>query len=267
MTAARRRFGQHFLEPAWVTRLVDTIDPDPTDTFLEIGSGRGAVTLELARRARHVTAVEIDPRLVERLNSRAPVNVSIIKGDFLRLDLEQLTELSTPARAVGNLPYNVASPILIKLMRSSADGTRFRDATVMLQHEVADRVTAEPGSSDWGPLAVVTRLHGEARRVLSLPPGAFRPMPRVRSAVVHLRFRPSPIHVSDPTLFDLLVRALFTQRRKTALNALRPFVVRVSRLSVQEVFARTDVDPGRRPGELDLSELAELSEVLASSRL
>ena len=267
MTRARRRFGQHFLEPPWVNKLVDAIDPDPTDTFLEIGPGRGALTLKLAGLARHVTAVEIDPRLVERLTSRAPANVSIIKGDFLKLDLDRLTELSTPARAVGNLPYSMASPILIKLMRSSANGTRFRDATVMLQQEVAARVTAEPGSSDWGPLAVTTRLHGEARRVLSLPPGAFRPMPRVRSAVVHLRFRPSPVHVSDPTLFDLLVRALFTQRRKTALNALRPFVFRVSHLSVQEVFARTRIDPGRRPGQLDLSELAELSEVLALSRL
>ena len=267
MTRPNRRFGQHFLEPAWVTKLVDAIDPAPTDTFLEVGAGRGALTVELARRVRHVTAVEIDPRLVEKLESSAPANVSIIKADFLKVNVDQLAELVTPARVVGNLPYSVASPILVKLLRFSDAGARFHDAALMLQREVAARVTAAPASSDWGPLAVVTRMHAESRRLLNLPPGAFRPVPRVRSAVVHLRFRSAPVHVGDPSLFDLLVRTLFTQRRKTVLNALRPFAARVSRLSAQEVFARTGIDPKRRPEQLDLSELAELTEVLASSRI
>ena len=266
MTGAKRRFGQHFLEPAWVTKLVDALEIDPADTFLEIGSGRGALTLELARRVRSVTAIEIDPRLVELLASRAPANVSIIKVDFLRLDLAQLTTQLRPLRVVGNLPYNVASPILVKVLRASDAGHLFRDATLMLQREVADRVTAAPGSRNWGPLAVTTQLHADAQRLLTLPPGAFRPAPKVRSAVVRLRFRPATVHISDPPLFDLLIRTLFTQRRKTALNALRPFARRVSALTAQEVFAHAGIDSGRRPGQLELAELAELSEVLASSR-
>ena len=267
MTHAKRRFGQHFLEPPWVSRLVEAIDPHAGETFLEIGPGRGALTLALADRGARLAAVEIDAGLARDLAARAPSNVTIITADFLRLESDRLPDLAMPTRAVGNLPYNVAAPILLKLLRLSAHGTRLRDATLMLQREVADRVTAGPGSTDWGPLAIAVGLHGEAQRLMALPPGAFRPMPRVRSALVRVRFGPTPVRISHPALFDSLVRTLFTQRRKTALNALRPFAVRVSRLPVARIFARAGVDPRQRPGRLTLTELAELSEVLASTPL
>ena len=261
----RRRLGQHFLEPAWVARLLGLISPSPRDAFLEIGAGRGALTLPLAERAARVVAVEIDPRLAAELAACAPAAVAVVHADFLKLDLDG-TELGAPARAVGNLPYSAATAILLKLLEYGAHGRRLTDATLMLQREVADRVTAPPGSRDWGPLAIATRMHAEARRVLTLPPGAFRPMPRVQSAVVQLRFRAAPVQTADPALFDRLVRALFTQRRKTALNALRPHAAQHSTLSASEIFDRAGVDPQQRPERLDLTALANLCAVLAATR-
>ena len=261
----RRRLGQHFLESAWVARLLGLIAPSPQDTFLEIGAGRGALTLPLAERAARLVAVEIDPRLAAELAARAPAAVAVVRADFLQLDLDGL-DLGAPARAVGNLPYSAASSILLRLLGFSGHGRRLTDATLMLQREVADRVTAAPGSRDWGPLAIAARMHADARRALTLPPGAFRPMPRVQSAVVQLRFRAAPVQTADPALFDRLVRALFTRRRKTALNALRPHALQHSTLPAAEIFDRAGVDPRQRPEQLDLAALAGLCAVLAATR-
>lgn len=264
---AKRRFAQHFLEPVWVDRVVDIIQPQPTDTFIEIGAGRGALTLALARSRARIIAVEIDRDLVASLRPSAPSNVTIIERDVLTLDLAHLPDLpDEPIRVVGNLPYNVASPILLTLLRLSGHGTRLKDAVVMLQREVADRVTASPNSRDWGPLAVAARLHAEPAHALTLPPGAFRPMPRVQSVVVTLRFRPPRVSVRDSALLDRVVRGIFTQRRKMAVNALRPLVSQLSQLPAEEVFRRAGVDPRHRPAELELAELAELADVLAANR-
>ena len=259
---ARRRFAQHFLEAAWADRVVRLVDPQASDTILEIGPGRGALTGALAGSGARVVAVEIDRDLADTLQSESPANLTVIPEDFLALDLESLPVDMTGARVVGNLPYGVGSQIVLKLLRASRDGQYFRDAVVMLQREVADRMTATPGTRDWGPLAVATCLHAEASRALTLPPGAFRPMPKVTSAVVVMRFRPPPVSIQEPALFDQMVRVMFTQRRKTALNALRPFATRESLLAAEQVFERAGVDPRKRPGDLELSELADLSEVL-----
>ena len=261
----RRRFGQHFLEPAWVDKLIPAIDPGPEDTFLEIGPGRGALTRPLAARCARVTAVEIDTALAAKLSLQVPANVSIVDADVLTLDLAAL-DLPRPSRAVGNLPYNIASQILVRLLDFGDHGTRLTDATVMLQREVAERVTGDPGSRDWGPLAVATRLSAVPSVLMNLPPGAFRPMPKVRSTLIRLDFRPAPVTIANRPVFDALVRHLFTQRRKTALNALKAFAARYSRLPVSEIFRRAGVDATRRPGQLDLPELAELSAVLAETK-
>lgn len=265
-TRPKRRFGQHFLESAWIDKLVAVIAPRPTDVFLEIGPGRGELTIPLAERSDRVLAVEIDRALVAELTPRVPANVSMVAADVLALDLASLG-LPHPSRAVGNLPYNVASQILVKLLDFSAGATQLTDATLMLQREVADRVTAMPGTRDWGPLAVASRLAAEPTRVMAIPPGAFRPMPKVQSAVVRLVFRRPPVQIGDRGLFDNLVRQLFTQRRKTAANALKAFAARHTALPVSEIFERAGIETSRRPGQLDLSELAELSAVLASARV
>jgi 16S rRNA (adenine1518-N6/adenine1519-N6)-dimethyltransferase len=258
---ARRRFGQHFLEPAWVARLIDALDVSPVDTFLEIGPGRGALTAALAPRVRRVIAVEIDRDLAAGLPPHVPQNVSIVTGDFLDVDFDALLGGEpTPVRVVGNLPYNVSSPILFRLLAAADDGRRFRDATVMLQKEVADRIVARPGGRDYGVLALQTALVADVERLLTLPPGAFRPLPKVTSAVVRLRFRPPAASV-DRATFERLVRSIFLHRRKTLLNALRPLAEHHAR-SAEEMIARARLDPRQRPETLTVGDVVRLSEAV-----
>ena len=269
--AARKRFGQHFLEAAWVSKLVACIRPAPGELFLEIGAGTGQLTLPLAAAGAEVVAVEKDRRLAARLQAVAPASVRVVAGDVLDQDLARLVagpgagRTDGPARVVGNLPYNLSTPILRRLMETQHLHGCFEDATLMLQREVADRVIGQPGSRDYGPLAIMTRVAARAERALALPPGAFRPPPRVRSAVVTLRFRPSPVPVGDRLLFERMVRSLFSQRRKTVLNALRPLARGMSPCSPRDLLERAGVAPDRRPATLDLAELAGLADTLASS--
>lgn len=256
---ARKRFGQHFLEPAWVARLIDSLSPASTDTFLEIGPGRGALTRPLAPRIGRLVAVEIDRDLAARMSAEALGHVHVVQADFLDVDLETLLrDESRPLRVVGNLPYNVASPILFKLLHAAEEGRLFSDATLMLQKEVADRLVAQPGTRDYGALAIQVALLADVERVLTLPPGAFRPPPKVTSAVVRLTFRPRAADVGDARVFERVVRGVFLQRRKTLLNALKPVADSFGRSSA-EVIELAGVDPGKRPEALTLAEMARLS--------
>ena len=256
---ARKRFGQHFLEPAWVGKLIDAVAPGRDETFLEIGPGRGALTRPLAERAARVVAVEIDRDLAAALTPRLPANVRLVQGDFLEIAVATLVQGERlPIRVVANLPYNVASPILFRILHESAEGRVIRDATLMLQREVADRLLATPGTADFGALAIQVGLLADVNRLLSLPPGAFRPPPRVHSAVVSLRFRPPSFDVGNRAAFERIVRGLFIQRRKTLLNALKPVADSFGRTAA-DVIERAGVDGRRRPGTLTLSEMARLS--------
>ncbi len=287
---ARKRFGQHFLEPVWARKLVDVIRPAPTDTFLEIGPGTGALTKPLADSGARVVAVEIDRDLAARLAAEAPANVTVVTGDVLKLDVlpillglmphepaRQATvhssddpgprAASLPARirVVGNLPYNVSSPILFRLLELQHEREVFADATLMLQREVAVRVAAPPGTRDYGVLSIFVQLDADVSRVLALPPGAFRPVPKVHSAVVRLTFRPPAVSIPDAVLFQGMVRRLFMGRRKTSLNALRPFAARLG-ASAEAALAVAGVRTSRRPETLQLTELARLAEFFASAR-
>jgi 16S rRNA (adenine1518-N6/adenine1519-N6)-dimethyltransferase len=256
---ARKRFGQHFLEPAWVARLVESMQPRADDVFLEIGPGRGALTVPLAARVARMVAVEIDRDLAAALPSRVPPTVAVVAGDFLDADLASLlADERRPLRVVGNLPYNVASPILFKLLHAADGGRLFADATVMLQKEVADRLVASPGTADYGALAIQVALSADVERLLTLPPGAFRPPPKVTSSVVRLAFRPPAVDVGDVAVFERIVRGVFLQRRKTLLNALKPVADALGR-SAADLIARAEVDGTRRPGALTVAEMARLS--------
>jgi 16S rRNA (adenine1518-N6/adenine1519-N6)-dimethyltransferase len=256
---ARKRFGQHFLEPPWVAKLIESLSPQATDTFLEIGPGRGALTRPLAARVGRVVAVEIDRDLAALLPAGLPAHARVVTGDFLDVDLESLVGGEPkPIRVVGNLPYNVASPMLFKLLKSAGEGRVFSDATLMLQKEVADRLVARPGTSDYGSLSIQTALLADVTRVMTLPPGAFRPPPKVTSAVVHLTFRPPPVDVGDAAVFERLVRGIFLQRRKTLVNALKPVAESFGRPAA-EIIARAQVDRSRRPDALSLEDMARLS--------
>jgi 16S rRNA (adenine1518-N6/adenine1519-N6)-dimethyltransferase len=267
---ARKRFGQHFLEPAWVDKLLAAIGPRPDDLFVEIGPGHGALTRPLAGRVRHLLAIEIDRDLAGSLRTRAPANLSVITADYLDVDLRdviasQWPSSDRPTRVAGNLPYNVGSPILAKLLREAGDGRALSDATLLLQREVADRLTASPGSREYGVLSVFTQLRADVRQVLALPAGAFRPIPKVTSTALRLTFRPPAVTVDD-RVFRLVVKTIFQRRRKTLLNATKP-VAAAAGVQSSDVLARARLDPGRRPETLGLDELARLTEVFVSAGL
>ena len=258
----RKRFGQHFLEPAWVARLVDSLSPSSDDVFVEIGPGRGALTVPLAARARRVIAVEIDRDLAAYLQRELGSNVTVVPADFLEVDVDTLVDAEDkPVRVVGNLPYNVSSPILFKLLHAAREGRTLSDATLMLQKEVADRLGAQPGRKEYGTLAIQVALLADVERVLTLPPGAFRPPPKVMSAVVRLRFRPAREDVGNPETFERVVRGVFLQRRKRLLNAFKPVADSFGR-SAPEVIAAAQIDGTKRPEELTLREMAQLSRAM-----
>jgi 16S rRNA (adenine1518-N6/adenine1519-N6)-dimethyltransferase len=259
---AKKKFGQHFLEPAWADKLVQAIAPRPTDRFLEIGPGPGALTLRLAPLVAHVTAVELDRDMAESLAPRLPPNVSLVEQDFLDFDLLALADRDL--RVAGNLPYNVSSPILFALLRARREGGRLTDATLMIQREVADRIEGKPGTKDYGTLAIFVQLRATVRRLMTLPPGAFRPIPQVHSAVLRLEFTDPVVAVKDEATFERLVRSIFTQRRKTLQNALRPFGEDRG-VDPRVAIALAGVDGTRRPEALQLAELARLADVFVSS--
>jgi 16S rRNA (adenine1518-N6/adenine1519-N6)-dimethyltransferase len=258
---AKKRYGQHFLEPAWADKLVNAIDPRPGDRFVEIGPGPGALTLRLAPRVAQVTAVELDAEMVALLEPRVPANVTLVRADFLDFDL---AGIAGAFRVAGNLPYNVSSPILFALIDAHRTRGGIVDATLMLQREVAARLHAAPGTRDYGVLSILVQMHADVRPLLALPPGAFRPAPRVHSSVVRLRFRPPAVAVSDEAQFEAMVRTMFMQRRKTLLNALRPYAAARDR-GAGAALTSAGIDPSRRPETLQLTELARLAEFFAAN--
>ena len=259
---ARKRFGQHFLEPAWVARLIAAVAPASDETFIEIGPGRGALTAPLAERAGKVIAVELDRDLAATLAPRVPQNVRLVQANFLDVDLPQLLQGEhPPVRVVGNLPYNVASPILFRLLDTADEGRLLRDATLMVQREVADRIVAAPGGGDYGAMSIQVQLVADVERVLSLPPGAFRPPPKVHSAVVQLRFRSPRVDVGSREVFERVVRGLFLQRRKTLANALKPVAASFGHSSL-DVLQKARLEGGRRPETLSLEDIARLSQAV-----
>jgi 16S rRNA (adenine1518-N6/adenine1519-N6)-dimethyltransferase len=268
MSPARKRFGQHFLEPAWVAKVIGAIAPQADETFLEIGPGRGALTIPLAARAKHVVACEIDRDLVSDLRRSSLPNVRIVEGDFLELSTERLRqelapETAAPAiRVAGNLPYNIASPILFRLVELFGSGIPFTDATVMLQREVADRLTASPGTKEYGVLSILIGHAARVERVLALPPGAFRPAPQVRSAVVRLRFHDPEPPARDRRVFEAMVQAIFTRRRKTLANALDAFPPSAT-LSPAKALTEAGLDGRKRPENMTISELVRLSDAFS----
>jgi 16S rRNA (adenine1518-N6/adenine1519-N6)-dimethyltransferase len=258
----RKRFGQHFLEPAWVAKLVTAIDPQLDQTFIEIGPGRGALTEPLSARADRVIGIEVDRDLAAALKRRALPRVEIVEADILSVDLGALG-LVPGTRVAGNLPYNISSPILARLVALQRSTGLLHDATLMLQRELVDRIVAKPGSGDYGPLAILIGLAARVERLMTLPPGAFRPPPKVTSAVVHLAFLDMAALGALPASLDRLVRQAFTRRRKTLGNALAATDAFASRDAVSSLLAGAGLDERRRPETLSPAEwvaLARLAE-------
>lgn len=256
----RKRFGQHFLAPAWSAKLVAAIDPGSQQTFLEIGPGEGAITRRLAEAAAAVVAVEVDRDLAARLRGAGIPHLTVVEGDILQADLTALG-LPRGTRVAGNLPYNISSPILFQVLDVQRRTGLFADATFMLQKEVADRLVARPGTKDYGLLTIFTALEARVARQLTLPPGAFHPPPAVTSAVVRLTFLPEAARPHVPAPFAGMVRALFATRRKTVANGLKAPAAAAG-LTPAEVLTRAGVDGRLRPEQLTQAQLLALAAAL-----
>ena len=257
MNGRRRALGQHFLRDPGIARaIVDLAAPTRSDLVLEIGPGEGALTGELERRAGRVLALEVDPGLATRLRPRFP-RAEIVEADARTWDFGA-TERPAGGRAlvVGNLPYSVGKPILTALVaaRGAIDLM-----VLMLQREVADRVAAAPGGRTYGSLSVLTQLYCDVRVELRVPPGAFRPPPKVDSAVIRLTpLRTPRVAVADERRFHVVVRAAFAQRRKTLANALAAGLGLPSE-AIRAAAERAGIDPSRRAETLNIIDFAALA--------
>jgi 16S rRNA (adenine1518-N6/adenine1519-N6)-dimethyltransferase len=244
-----RRLGQHFLKTHEVGRLLEVVSPRKDEVFLEIGPGQGALTKPLAERAERVVAVELDRKLVPLLRATAPPNVEIVEGDALELDLGAL--VPPGSRLVGNLPYYVSSPLLRRILELRG---RVRDAHVMLQEEVARRVASPPGSREYGILSILYALWADVDLPLRFPPEAFRPPPKVSSALLRARFLDAPrAEVDDPEGFERLLKQAFARRRRTLENNLQD-----SYPKLKEYLRFLNLEGSRRAETLSVVEFVAL---------
>jgi 16S rRNA (adenine1518-N6/adenine1519-N6)-dimethyltransferase len=250
----RRRFGQNFLaDPHYVARIVDAVDPRPGDNIVEIGPGLAALTGDLISRAQRIAAIEIDRDLAAHLRAAyAPEQLTLHVADALAFDLAALGER---LRIVGNLPYNISSPLLFHLAKFA---DRLIDLHVMLQREVVARMTAEPATADYGRLTVMLQATFAMTRLFVIPPGAFRPVPKVDSAFVRLvPLGDAKPAIVDEALFARVVAAAFGQRRKTLRNAL-------GSLCEEATMRAVGIDPAMRGETLSVSDYVRLANALAS---
>jgi 16S rRNA (adenine1518-N6/adenine1519-N6)-dimethyltransferase len=252
---ARKRFGQHFLhDRSIIERIVTTLDPKAGERVIEIGPGQGALTRELLARVAHLDAVELDRDLVASLCTRIPPDrLTLHQADALKFDFCRLAEPGHKLRLVGNLPYNISTPLLFHVLEQS---NCIRDMLFMLQKEVVDRLSAAPGRKDYGRLSVMIQYRCTVEKLFNVPPGAFKPVPRVDSAVVRLTPHAAPpVAVNDPERFATVVRAAFASRRKTLRNNLKGLLSPEQMLSL-------GIDPIRRAETLTLAEFAVLSNAM-----
>ena len=255
----RKRFGQHFLhDPAVVARILAAVDPRPGQALVEIGPGRGALMRPLLRRCERLDVVEIDRDLVRELagSPEAQAGTLVVHaGDALGFDFTRLArERGQPLRVVGNLPYNISTPLLFHLLEAAP---AIRDVHAMLQREVVQRLAAGPGDEAYGRLGVMVQFRCRVERLFDVGPGAFSPAPSVESAVVRLVPLPRPrAPVRDERLFAEVVRRAFSARRKTLRNAL-------AGLLGPEGFRLAGVNPATRAEQVAAEEFARLADAAA----
>ena len=250
----RRRFGQNFLvDPHYIRRIVDAVAPLPGDRLVEIGPGLAALTRPLIERALHLDAVEIDRDLAARLASEfTPSQLTLHVADALEFDF---AALGPALRIVGNLPYNISSPLLFRLAEFES---RLFDVHVMLQKEVVARMTAQPATPEYGRLTVMLQAQFRLQRLFVVPAGAFRPAPKVDSAVVRLvPLAAAKPHIADAALFGRVVGAAFGQRRKTMRNAL-------AAICDEAALRHAGIDPGARGETLPIAAFVRLANALAA---
>ncbi len=251
---ARRRYAQNFLtDPNIITKIISAVDPQPGDHLVEIGPGRGALTDQLVRAGTELDVIEIDRDLVDLLSARyRDESLRIHQADALRFDFDTL-QRDRPLRVVGNLPYNISTPLIFRLLENAHD---IEDMHLMLQREVVNRLSAAPSTRDYGRLGIMAQYYCSIRKCFNVPPTAFRPKPRVFSAVVRLvPHRQLPFAARDVEKLWRLVTHAFSQRRKVLRNALKPL------LAVDAITA-AGIDPELRPENVTLPQFVQLSDML-----
>jgi 16S rRNA (adenine1518-N6/adenine1519-N6)-dimethyltransferase len=245
----RRRFGQHFLESeAVLEQIIERLAYRTDDRVLEIGPGEGALTRYLVAGSSVVSAVEIDRDLVVLLRQRFP-RLNVIESDVLRFDFTPL--LGTGLRIVGNLPYNISTPLLLRLFELLAG---IRDLHFLLQKEVVDRLSAVPGTKDWGRLALLAQYSASVQPLFDVGPEQFRPPPKVTSTFVRITPRVAKLPLRSRATFNDVLRAAFQQRRKTLRNALQSFDID---------WDRVGVAPSVRPDSVDLAGYVSIANLVA----
>lgn len=260
MIRARKRFGQHFLhDPAIIARIVAAVGLKADDAAVEIGPGQGALTASLLPLVRRLDAIEIDRDLIAALRARFAEQPGLVlhDGDALEFDWAKLArERGARLRLIGNLPYNISTPLLFRVLESSA---AIADMHFMLQREVVDRILAAPGTAAYGRLTVMLAPRLERVRVLDLGAGAFKPAPKVASSVVRLRVIELPPAWSQLPQYAPIVAAAFGQRRKMLRNALQCY------LTAGQIHA-AGVDPGARAEQLTAEQFGRLAAAAAGTR-
>ncbi|WP_374246215.1 16S rRNA (adenine(1518)-N(6)/adenine(1519)-N(6))-dimethyltransferase RsmA [Zoogloea sp.] len=253
---ARKRFGQNFLsDPNIIRKIIEAIRPREGERIVEIGPGLGAMTEPLMEALGHLHVVEIDRDLIARLKTtHPPERLTIHEGDALKFDFASLVPDGAPLRVVGNLPYNISTPILFHLAEFA---DRVKDMTFMLQKEVVMRMVGEPGTEEYGRLSVMLQYRFNMARLFDVPPGAFRPAPKVMSSIVRMVPRPaSECTASDYALLGKIVTAAFGQRRKTLRNTLRDFLD-------EGDFTALGIDPGLRGERLSVEDFVRIANHVA----
>jgi len=246
---AKKSLGQHFLvDTHYIARIVAAIRPAVGERMVEIGPGPGALTRPLLEILRHLDVVEVDREMVARLRAEfSPEQLTVHSVDALQFDF---AGLGSELRVVGNLPYNISSPLLFHLANSAA---AIIDMTFMLQKEVVDRMAAAPDTPDYGRLSVMLQSRFKVSKLFTVPPGAFQPPPKVDSAIVRLvPLPPGAIQYRDAVVFAEVVARAFGQRRKTLRNTLKGWVA-------EDVFTELGIDPRRRGETLSVAEFAALA--------
>ncbi len=265
---AKRHLGQNFLVGThYPDRILKAVSPAAGETIVEIGPGRGALTRGLIESGARIIAIELDADLTRLLRERfaAFPDFRLIEADALKVDFCQLISPAESARVVANLPYYVSTPILQRLL----DHRRcLSELTLMLQREVVDRMTARPGGREYGYLSVLVGMYSKTERLFDVPPGAFRPAPKVHSSVIRLKVLPKPAaDVADEDVFLELTKCLFAQRRKTILNNLRAASGRLGlNADAGRLTELAGIDPRRRAETLSIDEIARLTNVLLEAR-
>lgn len=252
MTKPKKKWGQNFLRNRGaVEKIVAAVEPEPGDVVLEIGPGEGALTSKLIELGHQVLAIEIDPDLAARLRSQFGERLQLIHGDALEAPLPE-----QPYRAVGNLPYNVGTPILRRLIADA----HCRRGVFMLQKEVAERITAKPGDEQYGFLTLYVQMFASARTLMTLEPRSFHPPPKVRSAVVILDPHPPTFKAHPDALLDL-ISISFRMRRKKLVNNLTGWR-NLERADVLSMMERAGIDPDARAETMSLEDFDRLHEAM-----